>query len=114
MQLHNLQQGAAVHVLQLKQHQGGGLTRVVNGRVHRIRMPAKRKHPLRLNPLNLDVPQQVLVTLKGNLPLSALASDKTLALQRHAKPLAKGFGIGHHPPHGRARYIEQDLSFDAI
>ncbi|MCY1179252.1 hypothetical protein D9M73_196430 [compost metagenome] len=101
-------------IFQFELDQGGWLLGIVDLGTHRVRMPAKRKQPLRLDPLDQHVPQYVFITGVRNPALGPLACHKTLAFQRHAKPLSEHFGIGQHAPDLRTLGLEQDFPFDAI
>jgi hypothetical protein len=100
--LDDTQQGAAFDFLQLEHHPGGWLVRKVVGCIQRARVPMERQQELGLDPFQRDFEQQMLVTRVGDVTVGGLAGNETMALQRHAKPVTEGLGVGDHAPHPRA------------
>src|SRR6266446_10657410 len=111
--LYHGEHGAAGSVRELKDHEGGGLDRIVDAGLHGVRVPAPGEQPLGLHPLDGDVEHHVLVPRVGDRPAHMGARRKG-ALHLDAEPRAELRCVGERAPHSASRRAQQDLPLDAV
>src|SRR6266487_100412 len=105
--------GPALSLFERELDQRHGLPRIIRRGVLRIRMPAVREIPLRLDPLDLHLDLQMLVTRNGDPTPHRLARGER-TVERDAEPGAELFRIGDRTPHARARRVEHDALLDPV
>ena len=104
---------AALHFLELEDDQLGRLGGVVDGRVHRVGVPAPGEEPLRLDPLDGHLEGNVLVALVGDPPGEPGAGGEG-AGELDPEPAAELPRVGQSPPDPGAGRAQQHLLLDAV
>src|SRR6202789_366758 len=112
--LHDTEHHAALPVLELKDDQGRGLRRIIDGHLDGGRMPAPGQQSFRNDAFYDHLHHEVLIAGIGYPPLHGLARDEGSAFEIDSEPSAEFLGVRQCAPDSGSRRLQQDFSFNAV